>query len=151
MNLECKTPPYLHVHMTELRRGIDGVNVSDGRHSDVLPGPHLAEIILPSIRLVGQLVKHYSHHCSFRGTNGCGEPSGDTCHFSLPLALRSTTSTTLRGWRWERGMKCLPRRKEHQINDLHHTERVEVGERDEMPSKEEGTSNTKYSWKVESL
>ena len=62
MNLKCKTPPYLHVRMTELRRGLDGVNVFDGRHSGVLPGPHLAEIILPSIRHVGQLAKHYSHH-----------------------------------------------------------------------------------------
>jgi hypothetical protein len=48
--------------MMELRWGLDGVNVFDGRYSDVLPGPHLAEIILPSIRHVGQLVKHYSHH-----------------------------------------------------------------------------------------
>ena len=50
------------VRMMELRRDLGGANVFNGRHSGVLPGPHLAEFILPSIRHVGQLVKHYSHH-----------------------------------------------------------------------------------------
>ena len=58
MSLECKTLPYLHVRM----RGLDGVNVFKGKHSDVLPGPNLVEIILPSIRHVGQLAKQDSHH-----------------------------------------------------------------------------------------
>ena len=124
MNLECKTPPYLHVHMTELRRGIDGVNVSDGRHSDVLPGPHLCR-------------DHPSQH--------------QTC-WTTRQTLFSPLFFPRNKWLWRIFRRYLPFFSSLglEVNDLHHNERVEAGERDEMPSKEEGTSNTKYSWKVES-
>ena len=137
MSLECKTLPYLHVRM----RGLDGVNVFDGKHSSVLPGPHLVEIILPSIRHVGQLAKQDSHHylkkwpgsyswLRSRHGNQAVLLGQQTAVANLPEILAIFSPIGL------------------EVN-----EREEVVEKldDEMSSLDEGVTNTKYSWKVESL